>query len=94
MASKQNPLLDRLGVYLILANLFGKGMHGYFSQKSQNINTKNVWFKYPFENKNAEPGFSACYFASYPCIEQLFWHTTFCVSNQICQLGNGNAIQK
>lgn len=68
-------------------------VHGYFSQQSQNINTESVWFKYPFGNKNDEPGFIACYFASYLCIEQLFWHTKSCVSNQICHLGNGNTVQ-
>lgn len=87
-------LLDRLDAYLIVADLFGKGMHGYFSQQSQNINTESVWLKHPFENKNAEPGFSACCFASYLCIEQLFWHTKFRVSNQICHLGSGNTIQE
>lgn len=61
-------LLGRLDAYLILADLFGKGMHGYFSQQSQSINTGSVWFKYPFENKKSELGFSACY-----CQLSLHW---------------------
>ena len=87
-------LSDRLDAYLILADLFGIGVHGYFSQQSQNVNTESVWFKYLYENKNAKPGFSARYFASYLCIEQLFWHTKFRVSNPICHPGNGNTIEK
>lgn len=33
-------LLDRLDPYLILADLFG--VHGGFSQQSQNVNTESV----------------------------------------------------
>lgn len=45
VSSRQNLaffFLDSLDAYFILADSFGKDMHGYFSQKSQNINAESV----------------------------------------------------